>query len=235
MEKNQLLVTEALDEKALLIKKIRGKIKKAYLVDVKRRNEEKVYYSKESEEEFKKNAFSSFQQIMDLIDRYQKLESAIIISNAITQIETSYGTLSVAAAISLRNRLRECEKQKIAQPRFRIQEDEEANKEDTFEYLLERTMNEHYSECLSLAKDKNDLLQKTAENMRLTILGKESIRKEERPLEVVEAYIKENTMEVIDPLGVLKKIEELKMKRSTLLTELETKIKVSNATTLICL
>ena len=44
--------------------------------------------------------------IMDLIDRYQKIDAAIVASNASTFVTTSYGTYSVAGAIALRNRLR---------------------------------------------------------------------------------------------------------------------------------
>ena len=69
--------------------------------------------------------------------------------------------------------------------------------------------------------------------MRLSILGKDSKTKDEKPLGVVEAYVKENTTELVDPLDVKKKLEALEEKRNTLLTELDTQIKVSNATTLI--
>ena len=64
-------------------------------------------------------------------------------------------------------------------------------------------------------------------------LGKDTKVKDEKPLEVVEAYVKENTTELVDPLDVQKKISVLQEKRDTLLTELDTQIKVSNATTFI--
>ena len=54
-------------------------------------------------------------------------------------------------------------------------------------------------------------------------------------LAVVDAYIQENTTELIDPLEAKKKVQELNDKVNTLLTELNTKIKVSNATTTISL
>ena len=69
--------------------------------------------------------------------------------------------------------------------------------------------------------------------MRLSILGKDTKVKDEKPLEVVEAYVRENTTELVDPLDVQKKITSLQEKRDTLLTELDTQIKVSNATTFI--
>ncbi len=218
METNKLLITQALDEKALLVKRIKDKIEFANLIDVKKHNEEKVYFTKETEEEFKKNAQSAYQQIMDLIDRYQKLESAIIVSNATTQVETSYGTMSVAAAISMRNRLRECEAR---------------GSKEAFEYMLEMQMHNSYASALEILEEKNQSLQATASNMRLTILGKEKQAKDDVGLEVVETYVKENTMALVDPLGMLKKMEELKQKRLTLITELDTLIKISNAITFI--
>lgn len=45
--------------------------------------------------------------------------------------------------------------------------------------------------------------------------------------------MKENTTELVDPLDIKKKIESLEEKNNTLLKELDTQIKVSNATTLI--
>lgn len=50
---------------------------------------------------------------------------------------------------------------------------------------------------------------------------------------VVDAYMKENTTELVDPLDVKKKVDMLEEKRNILLTELDTQIKVSNATTFI--
>ena len=57
--------------------------------------------------------------------------------------------------------------------------------------------------------------------------------KDDKPLEVVEAYVRENTTVLVDPLETQKQIEALKEKRETLLRELDTQIKVSNATTYV--
>ena len=69
--------------------------------------------------------------------------------------------------------------------------------------------------------------------MRLSILGKDTKTKDETPLKVVDVYVQENTTELIDPLNVRKKIDELNERRETILNELDTKIKVSNATTFV--
>ena len=48
-----------------------------------------------------------------------------------------------------------------------------------------------------------------------------------------DAYVKKNTTELVDPLDEKTKLEELEEKRNILLAELDTQIKVSNATTFI--
>ena len=211
---NKLLITQALDERDLLVKKINSKIERIDFVDGKKRNEEKVIQQVVTKEEFCKKVKTSYQQIQDLIKRYQKIDEAIITSNANTYIETSFGTYSVAVALSMRNRLREL------------------NAMD-FETILRNKMEENYYEVLELKDLRNRRLEEDAEKMRLSILGKDGKYKDDKPLSVVDAYISENTVELIDPLNVLDEIESLKDKHTTLLSELETKIKNSNATTFI--
>lgn len=211
---NKLLITQALDERDLLVKKINSKIERIDFVDGKKRNEEKAIQQVITKEEFCKKVKTSYQQIQDLIKRYQKIDEAIITSNANTYIETSFGTYSVAVALSMRNRLREL------------------NAMD-FETILRNKMEENYYEVLELKDLRNRRLEEDAEKMRLSILGKDGKYKDDKPLSVVDAYISENTVELIDPLNVLDEIESLKDKHTTLLSELETKIKISNATTFI--
>lgn len=214
----KMLITQALDERDLLVKKINDKIEKASFTDTKKHNEDKVYDARVEEKDFAKDAESSFQQINDLIVRFQKVDAAIVKSNAETEFETSYGKFTVAGAIALRNRLKGLGGY---------------GSDADFEGNLRRKMNQEYQRRLEIAEAKNKSLASTAEDMRLSILGKDSKVKDDKPLEVVETYVKENTTEVVDPLDVSKKIDALKEKQDTLLTELDTGIKVSNATTFI--
>jgi len=215
---NKMLITEALDERALLIKRINQAIDAAALCDAKKVNELNVIEGRITEEEFKKKAEASFQQINDLIMRYQNIDAAIVESNAKTTIETSYGSFSVAAAISLRGRLR-----KTARDSEGLD----------FERKLECKMDIEYKKAVSIAEARNRALADTAENMRLSILGRENKIKEDKPLEVVDTYVEQNTVNIIDPLGLMDKVKQNKERRETLLKELETGIKVSNATTVI--
>ena len=68
----------------------------------------------------------------------------------------------------------------------------------------------------------------------MAILGKDNKGKADtNSLEVVNAYIAANKTEVIDPLDAKTKMRELREKIDSLLSELDTQIKVSNATTMI--
>ena len=168
----KMLVTQALDERDLLVKKIADKIAKASFVDTMKPNEEKVYAKRISKEDYAKEAESSYQQILDLIDRFQKIDAAIVASNAQTEVLTSYGTFTVAGAISLRSRLRGLG----------------AYEDDAdFEGNLQSKMQAEYNERVRFCDNKNSQLQLTAENMRLSILGKDSKTEDDKPLHVVEA------------------------------------------------
>ena len=214
----KMLVTQALDERDLLVKKIGDKIQKIQMVDTKKRNEEKTVNARVTPEEFGSTASAAYQSIMDLIDRFQRIDAAIVASNAASTVKTSYGEFTVAGAIALRNRLK----------RNGIYTDAGA-----FELLLTAQIERQYQNAVQTAEYKNKGLESQAETMRLSILGKDSKVKDTKPLEVVDAYIRENTTEVIDPLESQKKVQELKDKVDMLLTELDTQIKVSNATTMI--
>lgn len=214
----RMLVTQALDERDLLVKKINDKIQKASFVDTIKPNVELVYNKRIKKEEFNQAASSAYQQIMDLIARFQTIDAAIINSNANTKVTTSYGTYTVVAAISLRSRMRNMGAY-----------DNEAN----FEDRLRNKLMQEYSSRVCVCDKENAKLKETADSMRLSILGKDTKVKEDKPLAVVDAYIKENTTELVDPLSVEKLTAKLDEKRDKLLSELDTQIKVSNATTFI--
>ena len=101
----KMLVTQALDERDLLVKKINDKIEKASFIDTIKPNEDKVFEKRVKKEDYVKEATAAYQQITDLIERFQTIDAAIVDSNAKTEISTSYGKFTVAGAISLRSRL----------------------------------------------------------------------------------------------------------------------------------
>ena len=85
---------------------------------------------------------------MDLIERFQKIDAAIVDSNARTKVTTSYGTMTVAGAISLRSRLRGLGAYE---------------KDADFEGKLQQKLANEYSERVRFCEMKNSQLQSTAE------------------------------------------------------------------------
>lgn len=220
-----MLMTQALDERDLLRKKIRQKIGNTLFIDCRKNNEEKVLKGARSKEEFRKEAESAYQSIVDSIRRYERLDAAIIASNAAAKITTSYGEYTVAAAIALRSRLKGASVMDDLDSFFPTND---------FESELAGQMERQYQEMVKTMDNKNAALEQTAETMRLSILGKDGRGKEDGPaLEVVKTYVEENKAGLEDPLDLRKKVEMLKQRHDTLLSELDTGIKVSNATTLI--
>ena len=214
----RMLVTQALDERDLLVKKIWDKIDNMKIIDTIKPNEGLVYEGRVTRKEFEEQAKSAYQQIGDLIKRYERIDAAITASNAYTKIVTSYGEFTVAGAIGLRSRLR----------------GERKNGAGTdFERAFENRIENELAKKHLFIEQKNKQLQETAENMRLSILGKDNRVRDDKPLDVVDAYVRENTTELVDPLDARKISEAMKEKRTTLLSELDTQIKVSNATTFI--
>ena len=213
-----MLVTQALDERDLLVKKINEKIVKIKLVDTKKHNEEKTVNERVTVDEFTKTAQAVWQQITDLIERYRRLDAAIVASNAATLIETAQGSMTIAAAIALRSRLRG---------------DGIYDAKGAFEDSLIEQAQRQYLQSVTTAENRNKLLESKADDMRMAILGRDAKTKDDAPLEVVTAFIQANTTEVIDPLGVEKKVQDLRERLDVLSSELDTKIKVSNATTMI--
>lgn len=209
MEK--MLVTQALDERDLLAKRIGGSIDSATFVDLAKKNSDKVISAKIDKEEFKKNAVAQFQSISDLIARYNRLDKAISKSNSTTEIEVCGEKMTVANAISFKMRMQK----------------------HTFEVDLWSKLRIDWERAKMTASKLNNDLNDAAESMRLSILGKDTKVKEEKPLAVVEEYVKENTAELCDPLDAEKKTRELQDNLDAFLKAIDTQIKVSNATTTI--
>ena len=215
----KMLVTQALDERDLLVKKINDKIRSIRLIDTKRANEERTAGQQITPEAFSAAVTSAYQQIMDYIDRYQRLDAAIVASNASHFVETSRGRFSVAGAIALRARLKGTG----------VYADQGA-----FESTLMQVMDSQLNTAIREEEIRNRSVDTQAESMRLAIVGKDSkTRPDANSLDVVNAYIAANKVELVDPLDIRAKKQELSDRVDSLLSELDTQIKVSNATTMI--
>ena len=104
MEK--MIVTQALDERDLLKKKIRDAIAKCDFVAVQKPGDDVIAQDKQKVADYEAEVKASFQSIRDMMDRYTRLDAAILLANATTKIEVAGKTMTRAAAINLRKMMK---------------------------------------------------------------------------------------------------------------------------------
>lgn len=241
MEENRITVVQALDERDLLVKKIMNKTQKAQFVDMMKPKAAVTWEKRVTRAAFAAEARSALQQIQDLIARYDSLNAAITMANAVTYLDTSRGRMSVSCAIALRNRLRG------SGPYGELTD---------FEGRLVKKMEKSY-------KDEQELQRKKNEEIRREISGQtrgsSSSRNTAKVFLLPSAGTAGKTgeapgsakdgagaaaerrrqdknvdmMRIVDPLNIRRRAEEIMEQREALLAELETKIKISNATTFV--
>lgn len=211
----RLLVCDALDERDFLRKKIITAISSARFVGSKRIKDAKIS-GVIIKEEFEKEATSSFQSINDLIDRYNRLDTAITQANAVTKIETRSGiSMTRAAAISLRKSL--------------------FGSDDTdFTGSLICVMQKQFDKAVSDVAFLNKKADSELENYKNNLTSKsDSKTLSQEQIEMCEKLTADLHGEMVDPLKIEEKISEMCEKHNALKKELDSAIKVSNATTYV--
>ena len=212
----------ALDERDLLAKKITDKIGKISFVDVIRSNEENVFNLRQEKGKYIAKVKSGYQQFQDMNTLFQKLDEAILVSNANTVIRTENGEMTVASAILLRSRMKETEKLS------------DTGKKD-FEMQFLDELEQQYTNAVLQAKLENENLQRRADRMRQQMDGNSTTPAAENKNteDFLKQYVHENSIRVVDPLDLKNRLEEMKKQQKKLLKELDMKIKVSNALTYV--
>lgn len=208
---SRMTVVQALDERDLLIKKIMKCTQNARFVDIIRPKATLTWEKRLTRAAFTTAAQGDLQRIQDLIARYDRLNAAIAVSNAATFLETSRGRMPVSCAIALRNRL------KGNGPYGELTD---------FEGRLAQRMEDSYLDEVRFLRRKNETLKKEAPGSKKTT-GNIVV------LQNKENSVKAELMRIFDPLNIRKKAEAIVEEREALLSELETKIKISNATTYV--
>ena len=157
-----------------------------------------------------------------MITLFQKLDEAILVSNANTVIRTERGDMTVARAILLRSRMKE--KEWVSDIR----------KED-FEMQFLDELEQQYTSAVLQAKQENENLQRRADMMRQQMQGSLTAPAAENKNteDLIKQYVYENSVRVVDPLDLKNRLEEMKKQQKKLLKELDMKIKVSNALTYV--
>ena len=215
MEK--MLVTKALDERDFLRKKILTDIENFKPITVKREMDPKCSNG-QTEEEFIDSVRSQYQSIRDNIDRHHRICRAITISNAITFITVNGVQMSKAEAIEL--------KKKMSANNTRG--------DRPFEAILISILSRSHREAMDKLQNLiavQDNKKDAYINSLLAGCGDKNKKLSEEDITAVEKLTANYTPKVIDPIDIKKEFNLLDSNLSKTLEDIETAIKISNATT----
>ena len=208
MEK--MLVAEALDERDLLTKKIKTAITNSKYSSVRREKDPKLANG-QTDDEFAADAKATFQSIVDMIDRLNRINAAIVLSNANTIIKLRSGIeMTVAAAITKRKQM---------------------TIKDDIEDLFIRDLAGQAKGMLELYDSYKKEKEKRETAYKTNFSNRDKLSKEDA--EAIESLLKGDEPVMVDPIGIVKLSQEKQEAYAQLAKEIDTAIKVSNATTVI--
>ena len=207
MEKEKMLVTKALNELKLLDARINRAIVDGEFVATAKTAEKKVTPSV-TKEEFTTSAISSYQSVLDLIERRSKIKSAIVSSNATTEVEVAGEKMTVAEAIERKTSI-------------------------DYETKLLRVLKTQFGNAKSTAVTQNVLLEDRIDKYIEAMLGKEAKSKKDDFTEMIEPIRTANEYSLVDPLKIEEKINALSERIENFNSEVDAVLQVSNCVTWI--
>lgn len=214
MKTYTMTVHEGLAELKTLSKRITEALESSMFINANKHANTKI--DGMTIDEFSKSMKASFQKVTDLINRRNAIKRAITKSNAVTEVTITKDngttvTYTVAELIEYKN--------------------------VGIEYLqkLLNTLTYQYNTTTKTVKNRNDSLSVEADRYVVSLFGnKESGNISKDAIEASRnSYIEANTIDVIDPNNLLKKINEIKEEIDFYGTRVDAALSTSNATTII--
>lgn len=214
MEK--MIVTQALDERDLLKKKIRDAIAKCDFVAVQKPGDDVIAQDKQKAADYEAEVKASFQSIRDMMDRYTRLDAAILLANATTKIEVAGKTMTRAAAINLRKMMKG---QGLADTDFT-------------DAMIHKMTTDLDRARLKIARSQ-EVADRQREVMSNSLVSSDKKVLSEDNLKSITAYCDNLVLKLVDPIDIEKTIADMQEKWDNLSTNLESAIRISNATTYV--
>lgn len=159
-------------------------------------------------EEYQETMKASYNKASDLIRRREAIKRAVVLSNAKTIVKIGGKEYTVAEAIEMNNHGIDLKLQ------------------------LKNAMKKQYDSAMTAIISKNSVVDDKATEYVVGLFGqKESKTANEEYEKARKSYIEANTMELIDPVNILEKIEALEVEIADFTTEVDSALSVSNALT----
>ena len=167
------------------------------------------FYKKE---DFENDAKSKFQSVIDLIERKNKIKSAIVTANGVTEVNISGIKMTIADAINFKSII-------------------------VFKKNLIETLIKKHNAIKSKFIIENEKIEKIALENAKIMIGKEGDNKvkptDEDVKNIIEPFIKRNEFHLVDPLKVEQLTEKLQKEVSDFEVEVDAVLSEVNAITII--
>lgn len=202
----KMTIHKALCELKILDSRINNAISSARFCLANKHSNEKV--NGVIVEEYQETMKASYNKASDLIRRREAIKRAVVLSNAKTIVKIGGKEYTVAEAIEMNNHGIDLKLQ------------------------LKNAMKKQYDSAMTAIISKNSVVDDKATEYVVGLFGqKESKTANEEYEKARKSYIEANTMELIDPVNILEKIEALEVEIADFTTEVDSALSVSNALT----
>lgn len=202
----KMTIHKALCELKILDSRINNAISSARFCLANKHSNEKV--NGVTVEEYQETMKASYNKASDLIRRREAIKRAVVLSNAKTIVKIGGKEYTVAEAIEMNNHGIDLKLQ------------------------LKNAMKKQYDSAMTAIISKNSVVNDKATEYVVGLFGqKESKTANEEYEKARKSYIEANTMELIDPVNILEKIEALEVEIADFTTEVDSALSVSNALT----
>lgn len=207
MTSEKMTVHKALAELKLLDDRILKAIKSTEYCVANKHSNDKIRGV--SVEEYSKQMQGGYDKAVDLIERRKSIKRAVVLSNAVTKVKIAGKEYTVAEAIEMKNHGID------------------------FDGTLMEAMRKNYNLAMAVIKEQNGKeLEERADQYVTAIYGQKEGKTNTADIEKVkEDFLKSNQFELVDPLSVLDKINNLEEKISDFMAEVDAALSVSNALT----
>lgn len=209
MTKETMNIHEALSELKVLEKRIHKAINSGTFCLSNRHNNEKI--NGIEVKDYSAIMQGDYDKTDDLIKRYNAIKKAVTLSNAVTTVEIDGIEYTIAEAIYMKN-----------------------HGMDFYTLFHDAMASQYNSAITEIARNNGKTLEEKAEKYIVSMFGMKEGKTSSEEIEKAKAfYIEANTYEMVDPIGILGKINDLDDKINKFNSKVDAALSVSNAVTTI--
>ncbi len=162
-----------------------------------------------TEEDFAKQAASTYQSAVDLISRKSKIKSAIVMANAVTKVKVGAQEMTIADAIT--------EKGNVA-----------------FKKAVIENLKMSYNHATATLNKNNEVVNANVQRLLEATFGKDNVKVGKEDVEAVrKPFVEANEFHLCDPLKAKEKIEALEKEVSDFESEVDAVLSEINAITFV--